>query len=90
MTATTRQEIDRGDLIGRDDFIGDLLRFFDEARGGDMASEIDASLNLLYERTRLRQYISSGLPRGDELAALLDGAESICLDLLIGEGIDED
>ena len=90
VTANTRQEIDREDLIKRDDFIGDLLRFFDEARGGDMASEIDTSLKQLYERARLRQYISSGLPQGDELAALLDEAESICLDLLIGEGVDED
>jgi hypothetical protein len=55
-----------------------------------MASEIDTSLKQLYERARLRQYISSGLPQGDELAALLDEAESICLDLLIGEGVDED
>ena len=90
VTANTRQEINREDLIERDDFIGDLLRFFDEARGGDMASEIDASLKLLYERPRLREHISSALPHGDELDALLDEAESICLDLLIGEGIDED
>ena len=89
VTANTRQEINREDLIERDDFTGDLLRFFDEARSGGIASEIEESLKLLYERARLRQHISGGLPQGDELAALLDEAESICLDLLIGEGIDE-
>ena len=89
VTANTRQEINREDLIERDDFTGDLLRFFDEARSGGIASEIEESLKLLYERARLRQHISGGLPQGEELAALLDEAESICLDLLIGEGIDE-
>ena len=90
VSANTRQEINREDLIERDDFTGDLLRFFDEARSnGDIASEIQESLRQLYERARLRQHISNGLPQGDEMDALLDEAESICLDLLIGEGIDE-
>ena len=90
VTANTRQEIDRDDLLERDDFTGDLLRFFEESRGNEaVASELQESLNQLYQHRRLRKFISDRLPQGDELAALVDDAESICLDLLIGEGIDE-
>ena len=82
--------VNREDLIERDDFTGDLLRFFDEARNNGTASaEMQEYLKQLYERARLRKFISGRSPQGEELAALLDEAESICLDLLMGEGIDE-
>ena len=90
VTATTRQDINRDDLIEREDFVGDLLRFFDQSRDnyGDTEDLLDG-LKPLYEHRRLRKYLSDYLPEGTEFTALLDEAESICLDLLVNEESDE-
>ncbi len=91
VTVTTRQDINRDDLIKREDFVGDLLRFFDESRGSDAnVDDLLAGLKPLYENPRLRKYLSDNFPQGTELAALLDEAETICLDLLANEESDED
>ena len=90
VTVTTRQDIDRDDLIKREDFVGDLLRFFDQSRGDCRDSEdLLDGLKPLYEHRRLRKYLSNHLPQGTELTSLLDEAESICLDLLVTEELDE-
>ena len=90
VNVTTRQDINRDDLIKREDFVGDLLRFFDQSRDnyGDNEDLLDG-LKPLYEHRRLRKYLSDRLPQGTELTALLDEAESICLDLLVTEESDE-
>ena len=90
VTVTTRQDIDRDDLIKREDFVGDLLRFFDQSRDnyGDNEDLLDG-LKPLYEHRRLRKYLSDRLPQGTELTALPEEAESICLDLLVTKESDE-
>lgn len=90
VTAATRREINREDLAGREDFVGDLLRFFDRSRDQDgSTADLQDPLKQLYEHRRLRKYLSDHLPQGAELATLLDEAESICLDLLMNEDSDE-
>jgi DNA repair exonuclease SbcCD nuclease subunit len=90
VTVSTRQDIDRDDLIERDDFIGDLLRFFDQSRDDYSEGEdLLEGLKPLYEHRRLRKYLSVYLPKGTELTNMLDEAESICLDLLVTEESDE-
>ena len=90
VTAATRKEINREDYSGREDFYGDLLRFFDQARsGGKIIEDLQSDLTLFYDHSRLGRYLSDRLPEGDALASLLDEAESLCLDLLVPEDEDE-
>ena len=90
VTAATRKDINRDDYSERDDFHGDLLRFFDQARNnGEIITDLREHLKQLYGHPRLGKYLSDHLPQDSELASLLDGAESICLDLLVSEDSDE-
>jgi exonuclease SbcD len=90
ITVSTRQDIDRDDLIKREDFVGDLLRFFDLSRDNNSdTKDLLDGLKPLYEHRRLRKYLSDSLPKGTELTSMLDEAESICLDLLVTEESDE-
>ena len=90
VTTATRKEINRDDYSGRDDFYGDLLQFFDQAKnGGEIISDLQADLRPFYKHPRLRRYLSDRMPENDALASLLDEAESLCLDLLISEDEDE-
>ena len=86
VTTATRKEINRDDYSGREDFYGDLLQFFDQAKhGGEIISDLQADLRLLYGHQKLRRYLSDRMPENDALASLLDEAESLCLDLLVPE-----
>ena len=90
VTTATRKEINREDYSGREDFYGDLLRFFDQARsGGKIIEDLQSNLTLFYGHSRLGRYLSDRLPEDDALASLLDEAESLCLDLLVPEDEDE-
>ena len=90
VTAATRKEINREDYSGREDFYGDLLQFFDQARsGGKIIADLQADLRLFYGHSRLRRYLSDRMPENDALASLLDEAEALCLDLLVPEDEDE-
>ena len=90
VTTTTRKEIDRDEYAGRDDFYGDLLQFFDQAKnGGEIISVLQTELRELYDHKNLHGYLSGGMPEDDALALLLDEAESLCLDLLVSEDDDE-
>jgi exonuclease SbcD len=91
ITSSTQSAINREDYLKREDFLGDLVRLFDQLKGdteGD--SEFHETLNQLYQNPRLRKYLADGLPNGNDIKELLDGAESICLDLLANEESDED
>jgi len=90
VTATTRKEINREDYSGREDFYGDLLQFFDQAKsGGGIIKDLQADLQKFYGHTKLRTHILDQMPESDALASLLDEAESLCLDLLVSEDDDE-
>ena len=90
VTVATRKEINRDDYTERDDFHGDLLRFFDQARSNsEIIKDLRKHLEQLYEHPRLRKYLSNHLPQHGELVSLLDEAESICLDLLVSEDSDQ-
>ena len=90
VTTTTRKEINRDEYSGRDDFYGDLLQFFDQAKnGGEIISDLQTDLQPFYDHPRLRKYLSDRMPKNDALASLLDEAESLCLDLLVSEDDDE-
>jgi DNA repair exonuclease SbcCD nuclease subunit len=90
ITTATRKEINREDYSGREDFYGDLLRFFDQARtDSSIIEELQSDLKQLYGHPRLGGRLSDQLPEADALASLLDEAESLCLDLLVPEDEDE-
>ena len=90
VTAPTRKEINRDDYSERDDFHGDLLRYFDEARSdSEIITDLRNHLKPLYRHPKLGKYLSGHLPQNSELTSLLDEAESMCLDLLVSEDSDE-
>ena len=82
--------VDRQARVQADDFIGDLLRLFDNARDDDTITvKLLDELRELYEHPRARKYFADYFPRGVELAEFLAEAETLCLDHLVSEDQDE-
>lgn len=90
VTAATRPMVDRQARVQADDFVGDLLRLFDNARDDDtITDKLLDELRELYEHPRARKYLAYFLPNDVELAQLLADAETVCLDNLASEDRDE-
>lgn len=90
ITASTQPAINREDYLNREDFLGDLVRLFEQLKGNpERDPEFSTVLNQLYQNPKLRKYLGDDLPNGNDIKELLDGAESICLDLLANEDSDE-
>ena len=67
------------------------MRLFDQLKEDtEEHPELLEDLKQLYQHPRLRKYLADELPEGGDLKELIDGAESICLDLLANEESDED
>lgn len=91
ITTSTRPPINREEYLKREDFLGDLVRLFDQLKEDpEERPELLEDLKQLYQHPRLRKYLADELPDGGDLKELIDGAESICLDLLANEELDED
>ena len=96
----TRPEFDIEARKPVDDFFGGVLRSFDVNRnsisaidGADgtdpadgPAAELERVLDDLYANIRARPYLRDRRPRGAELVAVLDDAETLVVDQLADEG----
>lgn len=78
----TRFPINRDKLLEREDFIGDLIRIFEEFyRDGAVRGELRAALEDLFSSPGGRKWLE---PYSDEqIVELLHEAESVCLDRLL-------
>lgn len=66
------------------DFVGDLLRLFNEYRNdADRREALRQEIRTLYSSPRGRRFLQPPTP--EELLTCLDAAETQCLDLLIGD-----
>ncbi len=81
----TRMELALDERRRADDFLGDVLRRFEEARTADPA-ELDDVLDGLYANERARRYLRDRRPDAAEVSRLVDSAEAIVADRLAGEG----
>lgn len=80
----THSEIDTDSLLEREDFVGDLVRLFDEMlKSKKKSAEIKEHLEPLFSSPRGRKLLD---PVDDEhVAELLGRAETLCLDRLTEE-----
>lgn len=82
----TSSELDREELQSGTDFIADLLQLRDQARHDkELLTRISAGLDSLYSHNQYAQYLSEIVPKDDDLNSLIDEAEAIAVDLLVGE-----
>ena len=83
ITDRTAPEIDRRARSEGADFVAELLRLSSAAQADpDQLAELEPELDLLYGNQRFR-FLRGEEPRGEDLAALLQEAEAIALDLLV-------
>lgn len=79
----TAPPIDRAARLEGADFVGDLLRLIDSARSDPaMLEGLASELDPLYTHARAGQLLKGSVPGADEVAALLDDVESLCLEVL--------
>ena len=82
----TASPVDRGAALGREDFVGDLLRLSSELRNGeDTPSELRELLQPLYGRREVRDLLRDHAPTDEGLRELLALAEEECLAALAEE-----
>ncbi|MBN2246228.1 MAG: DNA repair exonuclease [Candidatus Aminicenantes bacterium] len=78
----THPPLDRDSLIKRDDFIGSLLKMFEEISSTKgLRDQIYTELESLYASPGGRKYLE--IPDDERLTFMLKKAESICLDRII-------
>jgi DNA repair protein SbcD/Mre11 len=78
----THPPLDRDSLIKRDDFIGSLLKMFEEMpRDQELRDQISKDLESLYGSPGGRKYLE--FPDDERLTSMLKKAESICLDRIL-------
>ena len=82
----TTSPIDRDELLKGSDFLAEVLLTADKAKqdSNDLA-RFRERLTDLYQHHRYRRYLDASGPADDELQALLDGAESLAVELLAEE-----
>ena len=84
----TASEFNREERLGGSDFVADMLRLRDQSRDdSELLTRLGSGLNDLYshrEHGRLLRDLDLD-PSEDELASMLDEAEAIAVDLLIGD-----
>jgi DNA repair exonuclease SbcCD nuclease subunit len=82
----TSPPIDREQRKKAGDFVGDLLRYVDEAKtDGGRIVKLREELEALYTHNRAKRYLSPSEPTEEELRLLIAEAESRCLDHLAAE-----
>lgn len=85
----TRQDIDKERYAQGEDFIGDMLRIIQKEKCELKVSDLEDLLPELHKHNKLRKYISYNQGAGIDLEDLLNEVESLCLDLLVSEDINE-
>jgi len=84
----TNPEIDRESLLEREDFIGDLVKLFGEfSHDENMISELKVSLDPLFTSPGGRKLLET--VDDEHFLNLIEKAETLCLDELIGDKSDE-
>lgn len=79
----TAPPFDRAARLEGADFTGDLLRLIDGARSNPaMLQQLASELDPLYGHARAGHLLRTRAPAPDEVAALLDDVESLCLEVL--------
>ena len=80
----TAAPFDRRDLLLGSDFVADLLRLCDRAKTEpEFLAGLRESLDELFRHRKFGRYLRASIPDDQELAVLIDEAESIALDLLL-------
>ena len=79
----TAPPFNREERVGGSDFLSEVLKTADRAKEDpEMLARLGSGLDDLYRHHRYRKYLSDNLPDKDDLAALLDEAEAVVIDLL--------
>lgn len=82
----TASPFDRTERVEGSDFVAEVLKTSDRAKDEpELLSRLRAGIPDLYQHRRFRRYLSGYEPSDDEIAALLDEAEAIAVDLLVEE-----
>ena len=80
---TSASPFDREARLKGSDFVAEGLRTADRAKTDpELLARIGAGLSDLYQHHRFRRYLSRFAPNEEELAALVDEAEAMAVDLL--------
>ena len=83
----TAAPFDRRDLLLGSDFVADLLRLCDRAKSEpELLARLRGDLDELYRHRKFGRYLRDSVPDDQDLAVLIDEAESIALDLLLEGG----
>ena len=83
----TAPPFNRQERVGGSDFLAEVLKTADRAKEDpEMQARMRDSLDDLYRHRRYRKHLSDNLPDDDDLAALIDEAEAVVVDLLAGDG----
>ena len=80
----TSPHVDRDERLRAEDFVGDLLRLVDSfEKEPQLLQELYSELEPLYDNSRASRSLGDLKPTPDELAAILQAAEDICMDMLL-------
>ena len=83
----TAPPFDRQERVGGSDFLAEVLKTADRAKDDpEMLARMRDSLDDLFRHRRYRKHLSDDVPDDDKLAALIDEAEAVVVDLLAGDG----
>ena len=86
ITDSTASVFDREQGLQGSDFMADLLKLSDEARGGqDAIAEMRELLSEIYDRGNSGRYLKEFIPSDEEMRELIASAEELCLTELIEE-----
>ena len=82
----TAPPFNRQERVGGSDFLAEVLKTADRAKEDpEMLARLGEGLDDLYRHRRYRKHLSDNLPDDDDLAALIDEAEAVVVDLLAGD-----
>lgn len=80
----TRGPFDRKQRLRGSDFVADLLRLCDRCKTEpELLDRLRGSLDDLYRHRAFGRYLRDSIPTDEELASLIDEAESMAVDLLV-------